>query len=129
MRKLIVIAALLSAACSKEEAPDPKKPAEGAEHIACAVDGQAEFADVCAVELAQVDGKRIVVVRHPGGGFRRFEILGDGHGLALADGAETARVVPDGKLLEVTVGADRYRFPYTSKAKAAPDAPKDAPRQ
>ena len=120
MRKALLLSALFAvAACSRGDEPDPKQPAEGDEHIACAVDGQAEFANVCAVDLAQVEGKKIVVVRHPGGGFRRFELLTDGRGLASADGAEEAKVVPNGKLLDVTVGEDRYRFPYKPKNQAA----------
>ncbi len=97
MRKALLLSALFAvAACSRGDEPDPKQPAEGDEHIACAVDGQAEFANVCAVDLAQVEGKKIVVVRHPGGGFRRFEFFTDGRGLASSGGAEEAQVVPNG---------------------------------
>ena len=50
---------------------------------------------------------------HPDGGFRRFKVLTDGHGLEVADGAEDASTeVVDGRL-DVQVGADRYRFPAT----------------
>ena len=53
----------------------------------------------------------ILVVRHPDGGFRRFEVMRDGTGLAAADGAERAVVSLHEQGIEVAVGTDRYRFP------------------
>ncbi len=110
-----LIAAALVAACS-DEAPTV---AEGGEQIACALGGGAGFTPVCAVDRAQVDGHGVLVVRHPDGGFRRFAVLADGRGLAAADGAEVAQVAVAEKLLEVRVGEDRYRFPFTVKRDAA----------
>ncbi len=107
------LAALL-AACSSSNSAAPET-AEGDEHIACALDGAENFANVCAVERAERDRRLYLVVRHPDGGFRRFEVLTDGRGLALADGAEQAEVELAGDGLEVTVGSDRYRFPATQK--------------
>lgn len=114
-------AALLSllalAACSSNAAPPDT--AEGAEHISCALAGNQAFKPVCAVERAQIEGKLVLIVRHPDGAFRRFDVLGGGQGLALSDGAETAQVKMAGSDLEVTVGPDRYRFPVTAKGDAA----------
>ena len=62
-------------------------------------------------------GKLGLVVRHPGGGFRRFEVV-PGQGVTVTDGADAGKVQVAGDKLEVTVGADRYRFPYTAKGHA-----------
>ncbi len=110
---LLVAAALAS--CSS---PAPKV-AEGGEHIACALGGANQFAPDCAVERAWQDGALVLIVRHPDGAFRRFDVLGGGKGLALADGAEVAQLKLAGAELEVTVGPDRYRFPVTTKRDAA----------
>jgi hypothetical protein len=106
--------ALLLAACSSGSEPPPV--AAGSEHIACAVGGSAELKPVCSVERSEGGGKLTLIVRHPDGAFRRFDVMTDGTGLAVADGAEKAvtRLV-DGKL-DVTVGADHYLFPATEKA-------------
>lgn len=92
--------------------------AKGSEHISCAVDGVRELADVCAVERVEKDGKLELVVRHPEGGFRRFEVVSDGRGVAVADGADEAVVKLQGNTLDVRVGEDRYRFPATQKINA-----------
>lgn len=74
----------------------------------CAVDGAAELTAVCDREL--VDGE--LTLRHPDGGFRRFQIVTDGRGLVAADGAEAARVTLIGTtLIEVSIAGDRYRLP------------------
>ena len=92
--------------------------AAGDEHIACAVGGAAELAEVCSVERAEKDGKLTLVIHHPDGAFRRFDVMTDGTGLRVSDGAEEAQSkLADGKL-DVTVGADRYLFPVTAKADA-----------
>ena len=106
---------LLLAGCS-QQAP---AVAEGEEHIACALGGKAEFAPDCAVERVTGDGTSTLVVRHPDGGFRRFDVLKDGRGVAVADGADEAQVVLAGDTLQVTVGTDRYRFPATARGNAA----------
>lgn len=114
-----ILALLALAACSSNAAP-PEAPegAEGVEHVACALGGDQTFKPVCVVERAQAEGKLVLIVRHPDGAFRRFDVLGGGQGLALADGAETAQVSMVGKDLEVAVGLDRYRFPATAKGNA-----------
>ncbi len=73
--------------------------------------GAAAFTRACQVERREVDGVSILVVRHPDGGFRRFEVMRDGTGLAAADGAERVVVSLRDQGIEVAVGADRYRFP------------------
>lgn len=108
---------LLLAACSSGSEPPPV--AAGDEHVDCAVGGSAQLKPVCSVERAEVDGRLTLVVRHPDGAFRRFDVTDDGTGLAVADGAEQAVThLEDGKL-DVTVGADRYLFPATETTDAA----------
>ena len=106
---LLWLAFLPLAACA-QDAPKASA-ADSDDRIACAVGGAAEFARACQVERREVDGVPILVVRHPDGGFRRFEVMRDGTGLAAADGAERAVVSLREQGIEVAVGADRYRFP------------------
>lgn len=79
--------------------------------MACAVNGAADFAEVCKVERKMVDGELTLIVHHPDGGFRRFDVLDDGTGIAAADGADIATTQIAGDGIEVTVDGDRYRFP------------------
>ncbi|GGC01888.1 hypothetical protein GCM10011494_20530 [Novosphingobium endophyticum] len=109
-----ILPLLVLAGCSSEQ-PIVPPVAEGTEHVACAVDGETELADACAVERTDEDGKLVLVIRHPGGAFRRFAVLTDGRGIAVADGADEAATRLDGGALEVTVGDDRYLFPATLK--------------
>lgn len=83
----------------------------GAERIDCALGKGAEFAADCLVERSEAGDTRILTVRHPDGGFRRFEQVADGRGLVIVDGADGAALIFADDLLEVTVAADRYRFP------------------
>lgn len=110
------IAPLLLAACGSGAPPEV---AEGGEHVACAVGGAKDMRPVCAVEREQRDGALFLVVRHPDGGFRRFEVLRDGRGLAAAEGADPAKVTLSGSTIEVEVAGDLYRFPVTVKTDAA----------
>lgn len=99
------------AACSSPTAvPDV---AEGDERIACALAGAKEFKPVCAVERDRSKGALTLVVRHPDGGFRRFDVLEDGRGLAVADGATQGVARFADGMAELAVGEDRYRFPVT----------------
>jgi hypothetical protein len=109
---------LFLAACQVGE--ESKQAAAGAGQAAtatieCALDGAAEFARACSVEKAEVDGSRVLVVRHPDGSFRRFDVLTDGRGLAMADGADEGRTAVEDETLAVAVDNDRYRFPVTLK--------------
>lgn len=108
MGPAILIAAL--AAC--KPAPEgPPKIEGGDEAIACALGGQGQFSQDCRVERSLAGNTLFLIVRHPDGAFRRFEVLKDGSGLSVADGAEQAALTMSGKELEVAVGLDRYRFP------------------
>ncbi len=110
----VTLAVLALLGCSS---PTPVV-AEKVEHIACALAGASQFVPDCVIERARQDGALILIVRHPDGAFRRFEVLADGKGMALADGAEVAQLKLTGVELEVTVGPDRYRFPATAKRDA-----------
>lgn len=103
-----------AAAAAGENATAQPSAAADDNKIECALNSNQWFERVCVVEQARAeDGSRILVVRHPDGGFRRFKVLTDGHGLEVADGAQEASTeVVDGRL-DVQVGADRYRFPAT----------------
>ncbi|MED5547118.1 MAG: hypothetical protein VYD90_17935 [Pseudomonadota bacterium] len=113
-----IVALLLAmgalAACSSSNTPP--EVAEGEEHIPCALAGATELKPVCAVERVVRGGVLTLVVRHPDGGFRRFDVQTDGSGLAPSDGADAivARLGED--RMEVTLGADRYLFPVTMKS-------------
>jgi len=114
----VLALALTLAACSSDQ--PPPEQAEGDEHIACAVAGAAEPKPVCGVERVEEQERLVLVVHHPDGSFRRFVVMTDGSGLAVADGAQVAVTRLDGDRIDVSVGADRYLFPATRK----PDAPK-----
>ena len=122
LRALAAFALLVACAgCSKsQEASDPATHAAStSETIACAVGGAAEMADVCTVERIKAGGALQLVVHHPDGAFRRFDVLSDGTGLAPADGAqEPVRNARNG-ILEIAIGGDRYRFPATIAGDAA----------
>lgn len=83
----------------------------------CALNGSHEWAHDCAVERA---GK-MLTLRHPNGGFRRFRVLDDGRGLEAADGAESAKLtILDDRRIEVVAGSDRYRLPAQIGATSRP---------
>ena len=79
--------------------------------IPCAVNGASDLAEECIAELIERDGQRQIVVRHPDGASRRFNVLGDGRGLALADDTRDAVIAVDGTGIRVAVDRDRYSFP------------------
>lgn len=105
----------LLAGCSGETQADRLVEADDS-RVACALGSDTDFAEKCDVERVQSGDKRELVLRHPDGGFRRFEIVTDGRGLIAADGAEEAVVTPlaDGRI-QLSVGDDRYRIPATIK--------------
>ena len=110
-RSAQILALLLLAACSPgaSEAPPPGDDSR----IACALAAAAVFARDCWVEQHRTGEGLQLVVRHPDGAFRVFDVLTDGHGLATADGADAAQVAQADGGIEVAVGRDRYRFPAT----------------
>ncbi|QZH74579.1 MAG: hypothetical protein JY451_13070 [Erythrobacter sp.] len=105
MRLLVLLLALGVAACGEAEAGADTTPVE------CALGGSAAFAPDCTMERAEVDGQRTVIVRHPDGGFRRFELGVPERGIITADGMEQADVTRSEGIIELRVGADRYRLP------------------
>jgi len=122
--------ALGLAACGGNSAEDLKNAEENADEAAaldgkieCALAGSATFARICNTEqIAGSDGN-MLVIRHPDGGFRRFDILTDGRGLAPADGYDETKIslLSDG-MIEVSSGDDKYRLPAQIKGQDAPDA-------
>lgn len=94
---------LALAACGEES-----QPPEG-EVIECAIGAGAEFAPDCLYDY-RADSQQ-VIIWHPDGGFRRFNLLPGGAGVASTDGAEQVIQGMMGGQLEVTVGEDRYRLP------------------
>ena len=98
---------LMLAACSGEAG----SAENSGQTIECALAGAASFAPDCSMELHEDADGRTAVLRHPDGGFRRFQLGVPGEGLITADGMEEAEVVPGDGMVEVRVGADRYRLP------------------
>ena len=92
------------AACSGSESEAPQ-----GEAIDCALGGAEEFERVCTCQHLEAEGQ--AVIWHPDGGFRRFDLLPGGAGVASADGAEQVIQGIMGGMLDVTVGQDRYRLP------------------
>jgi hypothetical protein len=89
----------------------PEAGAPEGEAIECAIGPGAEFARDCVLEVAP-DG--VLVIHHPGGGFRRF--VRKGEGLLPLDGADPLVVGAafSHAYLEFTVAEDRYRVPTAS---------------
>ena len=84
--------------------------AQGGERVACALDGAADFAEICAADRVAVGDQRLLVVRHPDGAFRRFVLTADGRELSAADGADEAELELVGGSVVMTIGKDRYRL-------------------
>lgn len=112
------LVSILLAGCggASQEVPSPKPL-----RIACAVNG-APLEKACGLEEQKKGAGRLLLIRHPDGGFRRFEIVSDGRGVVIADGALPAQVrLIAPKLIEVVVEADVYQVPVTPM-EAAPAA-------
>jgi hypothetical protein len=109
--RAFALALLLLAGCSRGEAQPQAEP--GATRIECALGEGSLFGPDCLVEKVAGEQGPEFVVRHPNGGFRRFRIAENRAGMVAVDGADEAvnELVGDPKVLQVTVGADRYRFP------------------
>ena len=127
----VVALILLLAACDNK--PDNSVLAEAEQRagnqagndgkIECAIDGDSNFTRGCFTERLSGEGGVTMIIRHPDGGFRRFNVLTDGHGLEAADGFDKAKIsiVEDGKIL-VAVGPDKYLLPAQIKAGAGSEA-------
>lgn len=116
------------AACGSNEAEDLQQAENDAAEqaavdgkIECALAGSTTFERSCTTEQIAGSTGTILVIRHPDGGFRRFDILTDGRGLAPSDGFDETRIslLSDG-MIEVTSGDDKYRLPAQIKGQEAP---------
>ena len=110
----VAVAAIIAlGACTEPAAPSPRELAaqdDAVDLIECALGDGSHFGADCSAERVDAPSAELIV-RHPGGGFRRFELAGDASGLVAADGADVAVNRLDGDMLEVRVAQDRYRFP------------------
>ncbi|HEX4847901.1 MAG TPA: hypothetical protein VFV30_07130 [Novosphingobium sp.] len=120
MRAAALALTLTVAACSGAPAGDPLPQGE---EVFCALGGSQEFKAQCRVERTAVDGAKVIVVRHPDGGFRRLEVSKDGQNLLAADGADQSQSALKGDRYEVILGDDRYVIPANPPA-AGDAAPK-----
>lgn len=122
----VIAGSLVLAACSEPPAEQPQAE-EGSDAIECALGDGSTFGADCLVEREEVDGQTLLTIRHPDGGFRRFQQLDDGRGLVEVDGADqVSRALEDGTLL-ISIGADRYRFPAAVKTDTPPAETQEAP--
>ena len=98
--------------------------------IACALAGSDSFERTCTTEQIAGPNGKMLVIRHADGGFRRFNILTDGRGLAPADGFDETRIrVLGANMIELSSGDDKYRLPAQIKGQgnaADEGASKDA---
>lgn len=94
--------------------------------IECAINGGSDFTRDCFTERLSGEGGVTMIIRHPDGGFRRFNVLTDGRGLEAADGFDKAQIsiVEDGQIL-VRVGSDQYLLPAQIKPGAKTEAGAD----
>lgn len=88
-----------------------------AQPIECALSGAAAFTRDCALERSEREAVRYAVVRRPDGGFRRFVEQADGS-LATADGVDAVQATLAGGMIDLAVGADRYRIPVARHSQA-----------
>lgn len=96
---------------------EPSTAAAGkASTVPCALRGAKSYSAECRIEREVLDGRTIVTVRHPDGGFRRLVESADGLRYSAADGAQAVEIVPNGKEIEVTLGDDHYLFPAPGPA-------------
>jgi len=123
---LLLLAGL--SACGSDANGDLKNAESEADEAAaldgkveCALAGSEAFERTCTTEQIAGSNGTILVIRHPDGGFRRFDILTDGRGLAPADGFDETRIslLSDG-MIEVSSGDDKYRLPAQIKGSETP---------
>lgn len=113
---------LALAACGGDSDIRQKEEVSSAEDkIECALAGSTAFERACTTEQIAGEGVTMLVIRHPDGGFRRFDILTDGRGLAPADGFDETEINLLGNgMIEVSSGDDRYRLPAQIKGQDVP---------
>lgn len=113
------LAALFVASACSQGGEVQAQAEDGADTIECAIGPGSDFGSDCLVERTSEGDARVLVVRHANGGFRRFEQLPDGAGLAAFDGADRVSQRLEGEVLVVEVGGDRYRFPARPRVDGA----------
>lgn len=114
---VLTAASLALVACDDGSSASGVEGFAAADRIECALAGSSKFERVCATETMPGEKGKMLVVRHPDGGFRRFNILTDGRGLAPADGFdETGIRILGGGMIEVSSGDDIYRLPADIKS-------------
>jgi hypothetical protein len=126
---LSILLVLGVAACGGDQADDLEQAESDADEAAavagkveCALAGSTVFERTCITEQIAGNAGTMLVIRHPDGGFRRFDILTDGRGLAPADGFDETKIdlLTDG-MIEVSSGDDTYRLP--AQIKGSDDKP------
>ena len=109
LKASIVAGIAMVAGCSSEAPPAPEP--EG-QLIPCAIGPGTDFEPVCTGEqITSEEGADVFIIHHPDGSFRRFEMLPDGKGVALADGADELTQEVEGDDLVITLERSRYRLP------------------
>jgi hypothetical protein len=120
---------LLAAATSCSSQPDAEdeatvgagqgsvSPATTAK-IPCALRGARTFSADCTVEREIREGRTILTLRHPDGGFRRLLEIDAGKSYAAADGSAPVELQANGSEIEVTLGDDHYLFAAPTDAPA-----------
>lgn len=112
--RLSLLPLVLIAACQREKAVEP--PAVAGVSAPCALDGATAFDSECRVVRSVVDGRVVLTLSAPDGGFRRVEVAADGSSIASADGAIPATTRNDGTgEIEVAISGDRYRLPAAAR--------------
>ena len=124
--KFLIIAAMVLgiAACGKNDkaAFDQAEKSASKEaaldgKIECALAGSSTFDRVCTTDKISGPEGQILVIRHPDGGFRRFNILTDGRGLSPAEGFDETKItILSSGLIELKSGDDLYHLPAQIKA-------------
>ena len=109
---LACAAAMLVAGCADADEAE-LTPAAGPSTIDCSLNGAGGFGRDCTMERVEQEGESFVIVRHPDGAFRRFQLGVPGQGLITAAGADQAEVTDMGGYVEVRVGSDRYHLPVS----------------
>lgn len=106
--------AATGARTSQSDAESAQTSDIGGETIRCALAGSTQYTQICSVERVIVGDTLELVVQHPNGGFRRFEVQTDGTGLAAADGADEAEItIREDRMIEARIDTDTYLFPAT----------------
>ena len=106
------LALCLAPACNDSEGA-AAQAAAGTTMIDCSLNGASGYGRDCSMERVEENGESFIVVRHPDGAFRRFQLGVPDRGLITADGAQQAEVTDRGGYVEVRVGSDRYHLPVS----------------